>query len=119
RMALNEFVFDPSGTSNSAPFSLNQGTFTFTAGKATKSGGLKIDSPVARVRGTLQDRGIGALTLALTFSMIDEIQARSWPDAFLDDDAVAYKDLAYGTYEIMMKKDGRIIAYGDTGAEIV
>ena len=119
RMALNEFVSDPSGTSNSARFSLNQGAFTFTAGKATKSGGLKIDSPVARIRGTLQDRGIGALTLALTFSMIDEIQARSWPDAFLDDDAVAYKDLAHGTYEIMMKKDGRGIMHDDPGETIV
>ena len=118
-MALNEFVFDPSGTSNSARFSLNQGAFTFTAGKAMKSGGLRIDSPVARVRGTLQDRGIGALTLALTFSMIDEIQARSWPDAFLDDDAVAYKDLAHGTYEIMMKKDGRVITHDDPGETIV
>jgi FecR protein len=82
RMALNEFVYNPNGTSNSALFSLNQGAFTFTAGKVAKSGGLRIDTPVARIRGTSQDRGIGILTFAtLTFSVIDEIQAASRSDA--------------------------------------
>src|SRR5262249_17796688 len=40
-------------------------------------------------------------------------------DAFLDDDAVAYKDLAHGTYEIMMKRDGRVIMHDDPGETIV
>ena len=33
RMVLNEFVYDPNGTSNSTLFSLTKGTFTFVAGK--------------------------------------------------------------------------------------
>jgi hypothetical protein len=67
----------------------------------------------------LQDRGLGALTLALIFSVIDKVQAARWPDAFLDDDAVAYKDLAHGTYEIVMKKDGRVFRHEDPGETIV
>src|SRR5262249_40358412 len=120
RMALNEFVCGPNGTSNSALFSLNQGAFNFTTGKVAKSAGLTIDTPIARIRSTSQGRGIGALTLAaLTFSVMDEIQAASRPDAFLDDDAVAYKDLAHGTYEIVMKRDGRVITHDDPGETIV
>jgi VCBS repeat-containing protein len=119
RMPLNEFVYDLNGTSNSALFSLNQGAFTFAAGKVAQSGGLRIDTPVARIRGTSQDRGIGILTLAaLTFSVVDEVQAASWPDAFLDDDTVTYKDLPHGTFEITTR-DGRVIVADDPGETIV
>src|SRR5262249_60391502 len=38
RMVLNEFVYDPNGTSNSTLFSLSKGTFTFIAGKVAKTG---------------------------------------------------------------------------------
>src|SRR5437660_9539246 len=83
RMALNEFVCD--GTSNSALFSLSKGAFAFIAGKVAKAGGLRIDTPFARIRGAAQDGGIGILTLAaLAFSSIREIQAASRSDAFLD-----------------------------------
>ena len=54
RMALNEFVYEPDGKSNSTLFSLSKGTFTFVAGKIAKTGDMKIDTPVATVgvRGT-------------------------------------------------------------------
>jgi len=54
RMELNEFVYDPNGTSNSTLFSLSKGTFTFIAGKVAKTGDMKIDTPVATmgIRGT-------------------------------------------------------------------
>jgi hypothetical protein len=54
RMALNEFVYDPNGKSNSTLFNLTKGTFTFVAGKVAKTGDMKIDTPVATmgVRGT-------------------------------------------------------------------
>ena len=54
RMELNEFVYDPKGKSNKAFFSLAKGTFTFIAGKAARSGDMKIDTPVATmgIRGT-------------------------------------------------------------------
>lgn len=54
RMALNDFVYDPNGKSNSTFFSLTKGTFTFVAGKVAKTGDMKIDTPVAviGIRGT-------------------------------------------------------------------
>jgi hypothetical protein len=54
RMALNEFVYDPNGKSNSTLFNLTKGTFTFVAGNIAKTGDMKIDTPVATmgVRGT-------------------------------------------------------------------
>jgi hypothetical protein len=119
RMALKEFVYNPNGTSNPALFSLNQGAFTFTAGKVAKSGGLRIDTPLARIRGTSQDRRIDILTFAtLTFSVIDEIQAASRSDAFLDDGTITYKDLPHGTFEITTR-DGRVIVADDPGETIV
>ena len=54
RMELNEFVYDPSGQSNSTLFNLSKGTFTFLAGKVAKSGDMKINTPVGTmgIRGT-------------------------------------------------------------------
>src|SRR5262245_64201592 len=48
RMALNEFVCD--GTSNSALFSLSKGAFSFFAGKVEKTGGVRIGTPLSRIR---------------------------------------------------------------------
>lgn len=54
RMVLNEMIYDPNGSSNSALMSVVQGTVTFVAGQAAKNGGMKIDTPVATmgIRGT-------------------------------------------------------------------
>jgi VCBS repeat-containing protein len=54
RMALNDYVYDPNGTSNSALISLVEGTFAFVAGSVAKSGDMKIATPVATmgIRGT-------------------------------------------------------------------
>jgi hypothetical protein len=54
RMVLNEFVYDPNGTSNSTLFSLTKGTFTFVAGQVAKTGDMKLETPVATlgIRGT-------------------------------------------------------------------
>jgi hypothetical protein len=53
-MALNEFVYDANGKSNSTFFNLTKGTFTFVAGKIAKTGDMKIDTPLATmgIRGT-------------------------------------------------------------------
>ena len=119
RLVLNEFVCDPAGTPNSALFSLVQGAFAFVAGKVAKTGGLRIDTPFARIRGTAQDRGVGILTLAaLTFAAIEESQAASRSDAFLDDGTITYKDLAHGTFEITTR-DGRVVVADDPGETIV
>ncbi|HKR83360.1 MAG TPA: FecR domain-containing protein, partial [Terriglobales bacterium] len=78
RMVLSEFVYDPNGKSNSTLFGLSKGAFSFIAGKAAKASGLRIDTPVGRIRGGAESGGIGVLTLAgLTFSVMDQIQAAS------------------------------------------
>jgi hypothetical protein len=117
RMVLNEFVCD--GTSSSALFSLSKGAFAFIAGKVAKAGGLRIDTPFARIRGAAQDGGIGILTLAaLAFSNLREVQAASRSDAFLDDGTITYKDSPHGTFEITTR-DGRVIVADDPGETIV
>ncbi len=137
RMVLNEFVYDPNGKSNSSLFNLSHGTFTFIAGKVAKTGGLRIDTPVGRIRGTAQNGGIGSLTLAgLTFAVMEQIQAASRSVAllddgsvpgeiqgasrshgFLDDDTLTYKHLPHGTFEIVTR-DGRVILQDDPGETI-
>ena len=113
RAVLNEFAYDPNATSNSALLSLTQGTFAFIAGRVAKTGGLRIDTPVARIRGG--DGGIGILTLAaLTFSAIHETEAASRQEALLDDGIIA----RYGTFEITTR-DGRVVLADDPGETIV
>src|SRR5262249_23436948 len=54
RIEMNEFVYDPKSTSNSAFISLAKGTFTFIAGRVAQTGDMKVDTPVATmgIRGT-------------------------------------------------------------------
>lgn len=54
RIELNEFLYDPKGSSNSSFFTLAKGSFTFIAGNVAKTGDMKIDTPVATmgIRGT-------------------------------------------------------------------
>jgi hypothetical protein len=54
RMALNEFVYDPNSTSNSALINLVQGTVSFIASQVAKTGNMRVDTPTATlgIRGT-------------------------------------------------------------------
>lgn len=54
RMEINEFVYDPKGSSNSTLFNLTKGTFTFLAGKTAKTGNMRVETPVGTmgIRGT-------------------------------------------------------------------
>jgi hypothetical protein len=54
KMVLNEMVYDPNGSSNSALLSLVAGTISFVAGATAKHGDMKVDTPVATmgIRGT-------------------------------------------------------------------
>jgi tetratricopeptide (TPR) repeat protein len=54
RMALDEYVYDPKGKSNSTMFNLTKGAFTFVAGNIAHTGDMKVDTPVATmgIRGT-------------------------------------------------------------------
>lgn len=54
RMTVNEFVYDPSGHSNSSLMDLTKGTFTFIAGNIAHTGDMKVNTPVGTmgIRGT-------------------------------------------------------------------
>jgi large repetitive protein len=54
RMTLNEFVYDPNSTSNSALINLVQGTVSFVAAQVAKTGNMRVDTPTATlgIRGT-------------------------------------------------------------------
>jgi hypothetical protein len=59
------------------------------------------------------------LTLgALTFSLIDENQAASGHDTFLDNGTITYKDTPHGTFEIV-SRDGRVVVADDPGETVV
>jgi hypothetical protein len=53
-MELNEFVYDPRGSSNSMLLNLHKGAFTFLAGAVAKTGNMKVETPAATmgIRGT-------------------------------------------------------------------
>ena len=61
RLVVNEFVYDPNGTSNSQLLDLVQGSLTFISGQIAHSGDMKIGTPVATmgIRGT-----VGGITTA-------------------------------------------------------
>ncbi|MFY9623213.1 MAG: VCBS domain-containing protein, partial [Rhodoplanes sp.] len=97
RMVLSEFAGD-GASSSSALFVLSKGAIAFMAGRAAK-GGLWIDTPIARIRGS---RGGGIVSLAmaaLTFAALKEVRADDLP--IIDDERV---ELPHGTFELVTKE---------------
>jgi VCBS repeat-containing protein len=121
RVVLNEFVCDSNGTSHSALFGVTRGTFAFIAGEVAKTGCLRIDTPVGSIRGRAHTGGIGMLSLvALTFSILKDVQAADSNVTFLDDDSITYKDLEHGAFELVTKEAiPRHIIVEDPGETIV
>ena len=121
RVTLNEFVCDSSGTSRSAVFAVSRGTFGFIAGQVAKTGCLSVETPVGSIRGRAHIGGVGTLSLAaLAFSIIKEVQAADSNVTFLDDDNIAYKDMAHGAFELVTKEPiPRHIIVEDPGATVI
>jgi hypothetical protein len=94
RMVLNEMVFDPNGTSNSALLTLIQGTISFAAGQVAKTGDMKVETPVATmgIRGTM---------------VLVEIAADNGPTKF---HVLREPDGTVGKVEIYSKTDSSLIA---------
>ena len=114
RMVLSKFACD-GASSNSALFGLVKGAIAFMAGRVAKGGGLSIDTPVARIRGS-RGGGIAGLTLAaLTFALLDEVRADDQP--VIDDDEL---ELPHGTFVLETKeKVPRIIVVDDPWKTVV
>ncbi len=74
RMVINEFVYDPNGSSNGALINLVQGTIGFVAGQVAKTGDMKVKTPVATmgIRGTAVVVEISADNGATKFSVVFE-----------------------------------------------
>ncbi len=90
RMELDEFVCDPSGTANSARFTIAKGSFTFIPGQLGKSAGLMIDTPVACIRGSARGVRFGILSLTtLAFSLLRDVQLAH--AASTDDDTITLR----------------------------
>ncbi len=55
RLVVNEFVYDPNGTTNSQILNLVQGSLTFISGEVAHTGDMRIGTPVATmgIRGTV------------------------------------------------------------------
>jgi FecR protein len=62
RIALNEFVYDPNSTANSALINLVQGTVSFIAAQVAKTGTMRVDTPTATlgIRGTFVTVSVSA-----------------------------------------------------------
>jgi hypothetical protein len=118
RMVLDEFTCDSEGHLKSGLFNLIRGAFAFITGKLTPSGNLWINTPVAKIRGNAGG-GLGVLTLAaFTFALLKEAQAVSQDLAFLIDDAINYKDLEHGIFQVTTR-DGQVITVDDPGETVV
>jgi VCBS repeat-containing protein len=105
RVMVNEFVCDSSGTSHSAVFGVTRGTFAFIGGQMSKTACLCVDTPFGSIRGRAHTGGIGMLSLvALTFAVMNEVQAADPNVTFLDDGSITYKDLEHGVFELVTKE---------------
>jgi VCBS repeat-containing protein len=93
RMALNDMVYDPNGTSNSALISLVQGSISFVAGKIAKTGDMKVETPVA----TMGIRGTAVLV---------EISANNGPTKF---SVMVEPNGTVGSFNLYDKHDPSVI----------
>jgi VCBS repeat-containing protein len=121
RVVLDGLVGDAGRVSPSALFAVDRGSFAFIAGRAAKTGSLRIDTPVGSIRGRAHAGGFGMLSLtALTFATMSDVKAAE-PDAtFLDDDSIAYKDFEHGAFELWTKEAiPRHIIVEDPGETVV
>ena len=125
RMALDEFVCDPDGTSHSALFGVTRGTFSFIVGQMAKAGCLRIGTPAGSIQGRARTGGIGMLSLtALIFSVMKEVEAAEFSSQrpvsdLLDDDNIKPKDLQLSGVIELFLRDGRHYTLDDPGQTIV
>src|SRR3954451_8210924 len=74
RMVLNDFVYSPGGSANSALINLVQGSITFVAGEVAHTGDMRVSTPVANmgIRGTAVNVTVHAINGATDVSVMAE-----------------------------------------------
>jgi hypothetical protein len=82
RLVLNEYSFDANSTSNTALFSLVEGTFAAVAGAVAHTGNMKVGTPVATmgIRGTTFI--LGAVLGEVFFLLQEDYHTDHHKDAF-------------------------------------
>src|SRR5262249_2042737 len=103
RMVVGEFLYDPSGRSDSALVKMVTGAFAYIRAHIAATGRLDIETPVGtvRVRGGTSSSGMGIVTLAgLTLYGVENAQAIG-PDPIIENDRIGY----YGTYVLLSRDD--------------
>ena len=118
RMELDEFVCNADGTPHSGLLTLARGAFRLIAGQMVKAGRLRIDTPVASIRGRGQAGAFGTLSLAaLILSVISEAEASS-DQTSQQNDVIAYKDLDLnGNFDLTLP-NGTVVNVGDPGETV-
>ena len=74
RLMLNDLVYDPNSTSNTALYTLVEGATSFIAGQVAKTGDMKVATPVAAIgiRGTAVNLDISSTDGTVSISVIDQ-----------------------------------------------
>ena len=82
RMVLDELIYDPDGSENSAVFNLIQGGFVFVAGQVAKTGDMDVNTPTSTI-------GIRGTTVEVRIVVVDGVTEvvvsllPDWPDGAL------------------------------------
>ncbi len=108
RLAVNELVYDPNGTSNAAFMSIIQGSVTFVAGQVAKTGDMKVGTPVATmgIRGTAVFVNIDANSGDVKVSLLVE-RGGELGRLRLDDNAGNFlSDVADANFAIVIRGSG-------------
>jgi len=95
RMVLSELVYAPDGADNSSVFNLVQGSFVFIAGQVSKTGDMKVETPVATmgIRGT-----------TVTVNVVTDASGRATVTISLNRDI----DGTVGAIELINNLDGSV-----------
>src|SRR5262245_19442031 len=105
RVVLDEFVCGADGISQAALCAGARGTCAFIDARMARSGSLQIDTAVGSIRGRSHAGGFRTLPLtALTFAAMSELQAADPNATVLDEDAIEYKDLEHGSFDLWTKE---------------
>ena len=112
-MVLDEFVFNPGKSSNSALFRILKGAFTVIAGKLASGGRLIIETPLGQIQSKTPGAGFGSLAFGiLTFNLINELKAATLNPSPTSDGEIDLNWLQHGAFIIRLN-NGQIFVADD------